>query len=242
MEKLKLLSTIDKYYLNGIGEKVKWEIKNNNITIKTFSPTKDMVGIITAPFEFPDSDFVIFDTSKLIKLINICAQFITLDIKNEQNIATKLLIADNEYNLEYALANPMLAPSVNFSINDFESNYSFDITNDLINIWLKAYKALGSEVCTIKAGVNNLDESKVYFTLGEADGHSNKIMFETPTTSKLTDNSNIGLKFNTEYLKAIFDANYNSEGTAYINNEGAMKLEFKTEEGQHSSYIVLAKI
>jgi hypothetical protein len=54
MEKQSLVSIIDKYYLNGIGEKVKWTVKDNVVTIKTFSPTKDMVGIVTAPFEFPD--------------------------------------------------------------------------------------------------------------------------------------------------------------------------------------------
>ena len=39
MEKQALVSIIDKYYLNGIGEKVKWTVKNNEVTIKTFSPT-----------------------------------------------------------------------------------------------------------------------------------------------------------------------------------------------------------
>jgi hypothetical protein len=28
----------------------------------------------------------------------------------------------------------------------------------------------------------------------------------------------------------------------YINNEGAMKLEFESEDGQKSSYVILAKV
>ena len=45
-----------------------------------------------------------------------------------------------------------------------------------------------------------------------------------------------------DYLKAIFDANYSATGKAYVSNDGAMKLDFMTEDSQQSSYIVLAKI
>jgi len=240
MEKQALVSIIDKYYLNGIGEKVKWTVKDNEVTIKTFSPTKDMVGVVTAPFEFPDSEFVIFDTSKFLKLVGICNQFLTMDIQVEGKIATKLLIADSEYNLEYALANLMLAPNVNFTVNDFESDYEFDIDTEFINNWIKAKKALNSDTTILKAYTNEDGECKVNFTLGEPEGHSNKIQFEISITSLVVDSAT--LKFNADYLKAIFDANYSATGKAYVSNDGAMKLEFEDEEGQKSSYIILARI
>ena len=240
MEKQSLVSIIDKYYLNGIGEKVKWTIKDNEVTIKTFSPTKDMVGVVTAPFEFPDSEFVIFDTSKFLKLVGICNQFLTMDIQLEGKIATKLLLADSEYNLEYALANLMLAPNVNFTVNDFESDYEFTIDNEFINTWIKAKKALNSDTTIIKAYNDEDDVPKVNFILGEPEGHSNKIQFEVPITNLVMDSAT--LKFNADYLKAIFDANYGAVGNAYVSNDGAMKLEFENEEGQKSSYIVLARI
>jgi hypothetical protein len=240
MEKQALVSIIDKYYLNGIGEKVKWTVKDNEVTIKTFSPTKDMVGVVTAPFEFPDSEFVIFDTSKFLKLVGICNQFLTMDIQVEGKIATKLLLADSEYNLEYALANLMLAPNVNFTVNDFESDYEFNINTEFINNWIKAKKALNSDTTILKAYTDEDDVPKVNFTLGEPEGHSNKIQFEIAIASLVVDSAT--LKFNADYLKAIFDANYNATGKAYISNDGAMKLEFEDEEKQKSSYIVLARI
>lgn len=240
MEKQSLVSIIDKYYLNGIGEKVKWTVKDNEVTIKTFSPTKDMVGVVTAPFEFPDSEFVIFDTSKFLKLVGICNQFLTMDIQIDGKIATKLLIADSEYNLEYALANLMLAPNVNFTVNDFESDYEFDIDTELINNWIKAKKALNSDTTILKAYTDEDGVPKVNFTLGEPEGHSNKIQFEIAISSLVVDSAT--LKFNADYLKAIFDANYNATGKAYVSNDGAMKLEFEDEEKQKSSYIILARI
>ena len=240
MEKQSFVSLIDKYYLNGVGEKVRWSVKDGVATIKTFSATKDMVGVVTGAVELVDSEFVIFDTSKFLKLVGICNQFLTTDIQFQGNIATKLLVADNEYNLEYALANLMLAPQVNFTVEEFESDYSFSITNEFIGKWIKAKKALGSEFCTI--GLTTKDTGNVInFTLGEPEGHSNKIEFEeVPLESKNTIHT--ALQFNAEYLKSIFDANYGAAGTMWISNEGAMKLDFTSEDGQKSSYIILAKI
>jgi len=240
MEKQSFVSLIDKYYLNGVGEKVRWSVKDGVATIKTFSATKDMVGVVTGAVELVDSEFVIFDTSKFLKLVGICNQFLTTDIQFQGNIATKLLVADNEYNLEYALANLMLAPQVNFTVEEFESDYSFSITNEFIGKWIKAKKALGSEFCTIDLTTKDTG-NVINFTLGEPEGHSNKIEFEeVPLESKNTIHT--ALQFNAEYLKSIFDANYGAAGTMWISNEGAMKLDFASEDGQKSSYIILAKI
>lgn len=241
MEKQSFVSLIDKYYLNGVGEKVKWSVKGGVATIKTFSSTKDMVGVVTGPVEIKDSEFVIFDTSKFIKLVGICNQFLTTDIHFEGNIATKLLVADQEYNLEYALANLMLAPNVNFTVEEFESHYSFVINNEFINKWIKAKKALNSDLCTMQQSTKETGPV-IEFTLGEPEGHSNKITFEEVPAAHIENASPIKLQFNAEYLKAIFDANYNCVGIMYVNNDGAMKLEFDSENGQKSSYIILAKI
>ena len=241
MEKQSFVSLIDKYYLNGVGEKVRWSVKDNVATIKTFSATKDMVGVVTGPVELVDSEFVIFDTSKFLKLVGICNQFLTTDIQFQGNIATKLLVADNEYNLEYALANLMLAPQVNFTVEEFESDYSFEISNDFINKWIKAKKALNSDLCTMIQVVKD-NGPIIEFTLGEPEGHSNKITFEEVPTETKSDSVAQKLQFNAEYLKSIFDANYGAVGNMYVNNEGAMKLDFESEDGQKSSYVILAKV
>lgn len=240
MEKQSFVSLINKYYLDGVGEKVRWSVKDKQATIKTFSATKDMVGVVTGGVELPDSEFVIFDTSKFLKLIGICNQFLTTDIQIQGNIATKLLVADNEYNLEYALANLMLAPQVNFTVEEFESDYTVEINNEFINKWIKAKKALNSQLCSIQQ-TNKETGTVIEFTLGEPEGHSNKVTFEESPV-KSADVPGAMLQFNAEYLKSIFDANYGVVGTMQINNEGAMKLDFESEDGQKASYVILAKV
>ena len=55
MEKQLLTSVIEKYYLGGIHEKVKWTVKDKNVTILFTSATKDLAVSIDAPnFDIDD--------------------------------------------------------------------------------------------------------------------------------------------------------------------------------------------
>jgi len=72
MEKQLLTSVIEKYYLGGIHEKVKWTVKDKKITILFTSATKDLAGSIEADgFDLDDCVIGVYDTNKLLKLINI---------------------------------------------------------------------------------------------------------------------------------------------------------------------------
>jgi len=58
--KLDLQSIINKYYLNGLNETVKWEIKDKTLTIKFTSPTREMIGEGLFGFCISRNDMVIF--------------------------------------------------------------------------------------------------------------------------------------------------------------------------------------
>jgi len=72
ISKIELQNTINKYYLNGLVEAVKWEIKDKKLSIKYTSPTKEMIGEVThTNFTLEDSTVGISNTSQLLKLIGI---------------------------------------------------------------------------------------------------------------------------------------------------------------------------
>ena len=113
MKKLYLEDVIEKYHLNGLVERVKIQITDKTLTTKFISTQKNLVGTIEAPnIELPDCEFGVYDTSQLLKLIGITDHFLILGIEMQGKVANKLTIADNEYNLEYALADVMLTPAV----------------------------------------------------------------------------------------------------------------------------------
>jgi len=72
MKKLYLEDVIEKYYLNGLVERVKIEVVDKTLTTKFISNQKNLVGTLCAPnIELDDCEFGVYDTTQLLKLIGI---------------------------------------------------------------------------------------------------------------------------------------------------------------------------
>lgn len=234
MNKQYLLSIIDKYHLNGIVEGVRWNVKDKVINIAFNAPNKDMMGFIKASdFELEDCEIAIYITSTLYKLLNITEQNLLLSLHREQTTATKLLIADTEYNLEYVLANNMMV-SKGGTVNDVEFEYSFKLDKEFIDKYIKAKKSVATELLSISA-----DNKQVTFILGENNNYSNKVEFFTPTDyeSKLTP-----LFFNADYVREIFDCNREiTSGECKVCKDGLMEISIIDEKNIESKYYLIAK-
>ena len=71
VNKLVLQSVINKYYLGEV-ESVKWKIQDKVLTIDFMSINKEVIGNIThTDIDIEDSNLAIFDTKKLLNLVNI---------------------------------------------------------------------------------------------------------------------------------------------------------------------------
>ena len=177
MKKLYLEDVIEKYYLNGLVERVKIEVVDKTLTTKFISNQKNLVGTLCAPnIEIDDCEFGVYDTTQLLKLIGITDHFLTLEVEKQGKVASKLLIADNEYNLEYALADTMLTPSVP-SIDEPVYQLVAVLSMDFVVKFLKAGKALGTEVFAVEQSTDVDNNPAIKFTLGGREGHTNKINF-----------------------------------------------------------------
>jgi hypothetical protein len=239
MDKLHLVSTFEKYYLNGIVERVKMQVKDKNVTINFVAPNKDLVGCVDASeFELDDAELGIYDTSQLLKLINITNSFLTLEAVKEHNIPTKLLIADNEYNLEYILADTTMIPNVP-TISEPEYDIEADIDLEFITKFIKAKKALDTEVFSVDANYDETKSKVVRFVLGGNQGYTNKIQFTVPATYEGIQTKQ--LQFNINYMREILDTNKDlTTGKLRICSEGLMRIDFTSEKGT-SFYLLVAK-
>ena len=112
ISKLQLQAIIEKYHLNGQIENVKWEIDaNKKLTINFTAPTREMLGTVTYNgFPLPESEIGINNTTQLDKLLSITGGDLDLGYAKEGKIISKLLIADNQFNLNYALADLLTIP------------------------------------------------------------------------------------------------------------------------------------
>jgi len=240
MKKPYVQDVIEKYYLGGLVERVKIQIANKTLTTKFISTQKNLVGTIEAPdFTLPNCEFGVYDTSQLLKLIGITDHFLTLDVEANKGIANKLLIADNEYNLEYALADTMLTPNVP-SIEEPTYNMVADVNAEFIAKFLKAKKALDTDIFIVEQSTDVEDKPAIKFTLGGIDKYTNKINFTLQTS--ISSIPGVQIKFPIAEFSEILAANKELKtSTLSVSEDGLLKIEFTNEEGVKASYILVGR-
>jgi len=236
INKLKLQSVINKYYL-GVNESVKWEINNNSLSIDFMTPTKDVIGNLTCDdFELEDSKLAIYDTKKLQNLISICSGDLLLEFEKTKAIYTKLNISDMNFNLSYALSDPLLINKVG-NVTEAEWVVDLDLTAEDMGNIIKAKSALAQVDNMLLTTTTNLDgEDVIEIVFGDESGHNNKITYQISGDIKETG---IKLPFNSDTFKTILHANKDMEGgKLLLSNMGLMKLSFNFEGISTTYYMV----
>jgi len=224
INKLTLQSIINKYYL-GLNESVKWDINDNMLNIDFMTPTKDVIGSVTCDgFQLENSSLAIYDTKKLQNLVSICNGDLLLELEKTNKMFTKLKISDMNFNLTYALSDPLLIGKVG-TVNTPEWVVELDLTTEDIDNLIKAKSALAQIDNMLVTTTEDLDGNAVCeFVFGDESGHNNKITYQILGDIKL---QGLKLPFNSDMFKTILQANKDMEGgSLYISEMGLMKLEF----------------
>jgi len=235
ISKLELQSVIEKYHLNGLIENVKWEVdKNKQLTINFMSPTREMLGrVVYNGFPLPESAIGINNTTQLDKLLAITSGDLVLDYVKENKIITKLLIADEQFNLNYALSDLLTIPKPGEYNGPEEYNVETKLDNEIISALVKAKNALtNSENVVVKPDTLGLG-----FTFGGDVEYANKVSYyiQNITPSEV----DFELTYNSNLLKEILVNNKDMEnGTLHVNNNGLMKIMFNGKNIQSVYYIV----
>ncbi len=233
IQKLDLVENIEKYYLNGTVESVKWNVSNKKLNTTFVSPNQDLVGSVSCEVDLEDGTLGIFNTSALLKMLSILDIDIIINVEKQHKVPTKLLIEDSNFSLQYSLADPYIIQTTP-EISEPEYEITFNIDSEFIMRFSKAKGALGSntkDTFRISTAVDNEGHKQVKLILGEPTSHSNKVEF---TVNSDFEEMHIGyLSFNSAYVKEILNANKNDiiEAKGYLSVKGLLKLEFTTETG-----------
>lgn len=239
INKLHLVSNIEKYYLNGTVESVKWNVANGKMAVSFVAPNQDLVGNIESDVTLDDGTIGIFNTSGLLKMLSILEMDILIDVEKTHKVPTKLLIEDSNFSLQYSLADPYIIPP-SPSITEPQYDVEFEIDSEFVMRFSKAKSALGTnvrDVFRISSLVNNDGNQEVKLILGEPTSHSNKIEFTS--SAKFNVGTSDSYPFNSAYVKEILNANKDGlvEGKGYLSTQGLLKLELTTESGKAVYYL-----
>lgn len=237
MEKKLLVQVIESFYLNGLSSQVKFKVKNNQVHIKFATDNKDCIGEVKAPITLEDCEIGIFNTSQLLKLLNITNEYIELKLEKQGNHFLKLHISDNQFDLSYNLSDLGLIQEPGVVPNLPPHDLEFDINFDFTQKYIKAHNALDKPP-RFEIGITKdfQNENVVSFMIGEKSTYSNKVNF--------TENGNIineikPVSFNAINFREIVSVSKSANGKAYLYKDGLLRIKLK-EEGIETEYFLVA--
>lgn len=239
INKSTITSIINKYYLGVKEQRVKWVINDNILSIDFITPSSDVIGNVTCNnFELENSELAIYDTKKLQSLISICNGDLLLELEKVKDMNVKLKISDMNFNLNYALSDPLLIKKVG-TVNIPDWVVEIPITTEDVDNLIKAKSALADVDNMLVTTTENLDgENVVEFIFGDEHGHNNKITYQISGDVREVD---MKIPYDSNMFKTILQANKDMDGgILYLSSMGLMKLEFDSDDIA-SEYFMIRK-
>ena len=226
---------VSKYSLGNNIEKVKWVIKDKKLLINFINDSKNLVGYIDYRDDIglKKGDYGIFNTSQLIKCLNILDGDILVDVTT-----SKLNMADTNYDIKFNLADPAVIPNVP-SIDDSDDwSVSFEVSDEFITRFVKSKDALSElDTFTVKTR-EGFNGEELVFTVGT--NITNTIEF---TVENVTINESFEpIPFDSNLLKEILKANrtYHS-GEIRINKKGLLDAHLHHGDDLYTGYYLVRK-
>ena len=236
IDKRKLVDSIEKYYLNGLTEAVKFNIKNNVLHIPFSTTNRDVVGEVTLPIELPNAEFGIYETTPLLKLLNILDTNIDIQYQEKFGIVEKLLIEDNQYKMMFSASDISLIPKTPNAV-DVTYQLTYAMEPDFVTRFIDCKKALGPDIKTFTL---EPQQNSTKIILGDPSGYANKLEFEIPASMEGFPFAS--LLFPSDVLREILSANKNfNDAWMKVNEDGLMYLSF-TEGDAVSQYFIMASL
>ena len=224
---------VSKYSLGNSIEKVKWVITDEKFIIHFINDSKNLVGYVDyrKNIGLKPGDYGIFNTSQLVKCLNILDGDILVDATS-----AKLNMADTSYEIKFNLADPAVIPDVpDVSSNVDEWNATFQANDEFITRFVKSKDALSElDIFTIETREGFTGEELV-FTVGT--NITNTIEF----TVEATINESFGpVPFDSNLMKEILKANRDYHtGEIRINKKGLLDAHFHCGDDLYTGYYLV---
>lgn len=232
-----LINFINKYYLGGVNNTVKWVIKDNVLQVNAGISGRTC-QVKLKDFKFENTELGIFDTNKLLKLISVTQGELLVSTEKQKSLNTKLHIADLNYDVVYSLGDTLIMEKAPwYEVPRDEFSFEVDLTEHFNNV-IKGISVL-SEVDNVIISTTTTDEGSTMCQMifGDNTGYSNKISYKMEL-SPISEVGEISLPFNSPIIKEIL--NNNKDATTakmLVSPEGMIKFIFEADETE-SVYFV----
>ena len=233
MEKSKINRFVQKYNLAGLVESVKWETKDNTLSTSFISDDKSVLGNVSmSDFQFQDSVFGIYDTSKLTKMLGVLDSDVEFSISDIEGKAVSLKFNDKATSVNYMLADLSVIPSVPDLKQLPDFNVKIKLDQRFIRTFISAKGALADE----NSFTFTCKDGKGQIILGFSNINTNRISIDVDCEC---DGNIEPISFSATYLKEILVANKEaSDATLNISSQGLSHIHFEVDGYTTNYYLV----
>ena len=236
MNKKKLISFIEKYYLAGNTSSVKVVSDGTDLVCNFLSDDQNVVGTVTMKdVKLSQSELGVYTTGQLLKLLSALDDTIEISVNSAGDKAFSLSIKDSDTRITYMLADLAVirqAPNMK-NMPNFDVNITID--SEFLEKFIKSKKALPeSENFAVKAENGEAD-----IIINHSSLNTNRVTFKT----KATVASNVpAICFSSNLMKEILVANKTADkGSLEVSNAGLARVSF-TKDGEFESTYFLVQL
>lgn len=236
MTKDVLINVIERYYLGGLTEQVRFKIKNKQLQINFATILKDCIGEVKTETDLEDCELGVYDTTQFYKLVKVVKDPIQINVIKKDEKALKLEISDANFDLFYNLGDLGLISEGKLSNELPDPVVSMNLSPEFIDKFIKAHNALEkAEKFQIKTEITKQKEKTVKFVIGLTDKFSNKISFSEPTTEY---NELPTFTYNVLNFREILSNNKDSKLKMFIYSMGIVRVDSINDKISTSYYLV----
>jgi hypothetical protein len=232
MEKSKLQSFINRYYLAGNCEAVTLKENSSGIGCDLIDQDQTVVGKInwkTTPFM--NGSLGINHTGALTKMLGAVGENINIEVQESSGKNYAMKISEGTTKLTFMLADTTVIPAVPTINAEPDYVVAIDVNDDFVTKFIKAKNALPDAKNFAVQVVNGNIKFIINYTTINADN----ISFEVgPTTVSNMD----PICFSADKLKEILIANKGDSGKLHISPDGLARIDFAGTDFESSYWLV----
>ena len=232
MEKSKLQSFINRYYLAGNCEAVILKENENGVGCELIDMDQTVVGKLqwnTAPFM--KGELGINHTGSLIKMLSAVGENINIDVQDSAGKNYAMKISEGSTRATFMLADTTVIPAVPAINAEPPYEVTLPIDDAFMSKFIKAKNALPDAKSFAVQVVNG----EIKFIINYSTVNSDNITFDVGTTD-VTDLDPIC--FSADKLKEVLVANKGDNGTMHVSSQGLSRIDFSGNDFESNYWLV----
>ena len=231
MEKSKLQSFINRYYLAGNCEAVTVKANGQSVDCELIDVDQTVVGKVKWKIDpFMSGELGINHTGALTKMLSAVGEKLDIEVQDAQGKNYAMKIKEGSTTMTFMLADTSVIPAVPTINAEPEYEVAIDINDDFVNKFIKAKNALPDA----KNFAVQVQNGKIKFIINYTTINSDNVTFELDGTA----NELSPICFSADKLKEVLTANKGDKGTMHVSSNGLARIDFTGTDFDSNYWLV----